>query len=73
MYFDAAFNRQKTRTVTKPWDTDLWFNREMKLTKQCKNYPQKFMVRPNGGGGGRTIVPLKYATVSDVLFVNTSE
>jgi len=24
----------------------LWFNHKTKLTKQCKNYPKKFMVRP---------------------------
>ena len=47
MHFDAIFNRQKTRTVTRSLETRiLRFNREKKLTKQCKNYPPKITVRP---------------------------
>ena len=45
MHFDAVFNRQKTRTVTRSHGTRiLRFNRETKLTKTVKKIIQKFTV-----------------------------
>jgi len=51
--FDAVFNRQKTRTVTRSLGTRiLRFDRETKLTKQCKKYAK---IRRQTKGGSRTI------------------
>ena len=36
----------------------LLFNRKTKLTKQCKNYPK--IQSDQGGGGSRTIAPVRY-------------
>ena len=59
MHFDAVFNRQKTRTVTRSLETHiLWLNRKMKFTKQFKNYPK---VHSQTREDGHTIAP-EYAT-----------
>jgi len=51
VHFDAVFNRQKTRTVTRSLETRiLLFNRETKLTKTVQKLSKKFMVRPKGAG-----------------------
>jgi len=69
VHFDAVFNRQKTRIVTRSLGTRiLRFNRQTNVTKTVKII-QKFTVRrkgaEGGGGGGSTIArpPLpEYAT-----------
>ena len=66
MHFDAVFNRQKTRIVTRSLGTRiLRFNRQTNVTKTVKII-QKFTVRRKGAeGGGSTIArpPLpEYAT-----------
>jgi len=56
MCFDAVFNKQKTRTVTRSlWTRILQFNCEMKLTKTVQKYPKN---RSQTKGGGRgAVVP----------------
>jgi len=57
--FDAVFNRQKTRVVTRSLGKRiLRFNHETKLTKQCNNYPNVHGQTQRG----RTIASPEYAT-----------
>ena len=52
MDFDAVLKGRKHEQSQKPWDTDLQFNREIKLTnKNSAKINQKFTVRQKGGGG----------------------
>ena len=67
MLIGTGFKSQKTRTVIRSVETRiLRFNRETKLTKQCKVI-QIFTVKPKRGG---TVAPSthKYATAY-VVFI----
>jgi len=56
MHFEAGFNRQKTRTVTKSLGTRiLRFNYETKLTKTVQKLSKNSW--SDQGGGGHTIPP----------------
>jgi len=58
--FDAVYNRQKTRTVTRSLVTRiLWFNPKKKVTKTVQNYPETSRLDQGGGS-------LEYATVGHV-------
>ena len=61
VHFDAVFNRQTTRAVTRSLETRiLWFNRKTKLTKTV----QKFLKIKNQSDRGGSVAPSpsKYAT-----------
>ena len=63
--FDAVFNRQKTRTVTRSLGTRiLLFNRETKLTKTVQKLSQKIMIRPSAAISQS---PPEYATDTEHL------
>ena len=58
--FDAVYNRQKTRTVTRSLVTRiLQFNPRKKVTKTVKNYPKNSRLDQGGGS-------LEYATVGHI-------
>ena len=48
MNFDAVFNRQKTDSHLKPWDTDFTLQSPNEAYKNNVEIIQKFMVRPKG-------------------------
>ena len=61
MLFDAVFNRQKTRTITKNLGTRiLRFNRETKLTKTVQKLSK--IHSQTGGAVAPSPPPPEYAT-----------